>query len=169
MQLYVTILFYLVIMSISLIVDCLWNKIFSFFLLRVAVQQRGYKTIYIRFTLGIGSDMPKRWSSGFLTRQREKNVTGYRQLRERGEGEGRNRNSTLLKTILENDWRCYRCRLVGLRSRQPTKFLVRKKVVVSYTFDPSDRPLACNTTPPCHSCIHTRACAVCLGSVLTSW
>lgn len=38
---------------ISLIVDC-------FFLLRVAVQQRGYKTIYIRFTLGIGSDMPKR-------------------------------------------------------------------------------------------------------------
>lgn len=66
-----------------------------------------------------------------------------------------------LKTILENDWRCYRCRLGGLRSRQPMKFLVQRKAVENCIFDPSGRPLAYNMILLCHSCIHIRVYAAC--------
>lgn len=136
--------------------------------------------IYIRIKqytfvsqLGIGLDMPKNDPAFFLLTNGKNSyrllvtVTDGRNSYGRGRWAGNRIIGSLLKTILENDWRCYRCRLVGPQSRQPTNFLAQRKVVVSYTFDPSDRPLAYNTIPLCHSCIHTRVCAVCWELVLT--
>lgn len=74
---------------------------------------------------------------------------------------GRRGVLSFLKTIWENDWRGYRCRLDGPRFHRLPTILARRIRVEHSTSCPSGQPLACNRTPPCRNCIHKRAYAAC--------
>lgn len=68
---------------------------------------------------------------------------------------------SFLKTIWENDWRGYRCRLDGPRFHRRATFLAQRIRVEHSTSCPSGRPLACNRTRPYRNCIRKRAYAAC--------
>lgn len=74
---------------------------------------------------------------------------------------------TFLKTILENDWRCYRCHYVLQQSHRRMNHALLGIMVVHCIFCPDDPPLACNKTLPCHNYIHRHVYVACLILVST--
>lgn len=77
--------------------------------------------------------------------------------------------SFLIKTILENDWGCYRCRCGARLFRQRTSCAAPRRAGVRCTSGPGGPPSACSRTRLCRSCSRRRACAACSKSASTSF